>query len=59
MVLWLDPIFSVDIMPGKKANGEMIFMDIESLEQLKNLEGKIIVMDEDYNDISSYNITIE
>ena len=54
-----DPIFSVDIMPGKKANGEMTFMDIESLEQLKNLEGKIIVMDEDYNDISSYNITIE
>ena len=54
-----EPVFSVDIMPGKKANGDMTFMDVESLDKLKNLEGKLVVVDEDFNDVSSYNITIE
>ena len=54
-----EPVFSVDVMPGKKANGDMTFKDVESLDKLKNLEGKLVVLDEDFNDVSSYNITIE
>ena len=54
-----DPIFSVDVMPKKKANGNMTFMDIENLDQLKNLEGKLVVIDENFNTISSYEIAID
>lgn len=54
-----EPIFSVDVMPGKKANGNMTFMDVENLDGLKNLEGKLVVIDENFNDISSYEITID
>lgn len=54
-----EPIFSVDVMPGKKANGNMTFMDVESLEGLKNLEGKLVIIDENFNDISSYEIAID
>ena len=54
-----EPVFSVDVMPGKKANGNMTFMDVETLDGLKNLEGKLVVIDENFNDISSYEITID
>lgn len=55
-----DPIFSVEVTAGKKANDNMTFMNIESLEELKNLEGKLVIIDdESYNDLRSYDITIE
>lgn len=54
-----DPIFSVDIMPEKKANADMIFMEVDSLDGLKNVEGRLIIIDENYSDLNSYNINIE
>lgn len=55
-----DPVFSVEVTAGKKANENMTFMNIESLEALKNLEGKLVIIDdESYDDLRSYDITIE
>ncbi|WP_276699641.1 hypothetical protein [Romboutsia ilealis] len=54
-----EPIFSVEVTAGKKANDNMTFMNIESLEALKNLEGKLVIVDENFSDIKSYDMTIE
>ena len=54
-----EPIFSVDVMPGKKAKGDMTIMDVETLDNLKNLEGKLVIIDENFNEISSYEIAID
>lgn len=54
-----DPIFSVEVTAGKKANDNMTFMNIESLETLKNLEGKLVIIDENFSDIRSYDMIIE
>ena len=55
-----EPIFSVEVTAGKKANDNMTFMNIESLEALKNLEGKLLIMDdESYDELRSYDMTIE
>lgn len=54
-----EPIFSVEVTAGKKANDNMTFMNIESLEALKNLEGKLVIIDENFSDIKSYDMTIE
>ena len=55
-----DPIFSVEIMAGKKAKQEMSFMDIENIDDLKNVEGRLTVMDGDsWDEIVGYNITID
>lgn len=55
-----EPIFSVDVTAGKKANGDMTFMNIESLDALKNLEGKLVIIDdESFNDLKTYDMTIE
>ena len=54
-----EPIFSVEVTAGKKANDNMTFMNIESLEALKNLEGKLVIIDENFNDKKSYDMTIE
>ena len=54
-----EPIFSVEVTAGKKANGDMIFMDIKTLEDLKNLEGKVVVLDENFAEVSSYDVTLE
>ena len=55
-----EPIFSVEVTAGKKANDNMTFMNIESLEALKNLEGKLLIMDdESYGELRSYDMTIE
>lgn len=54
-----EPIFSVEVTAGKKANNNMTFMNIESLEELKNLEGKLVIIDENFSDIRSYDMTIE
>ncbi len=54
-----EPILSEEIMPGKKSKGMMQFMNVTEIENLKNIEGKIIVMDENYNDIVSYDINIK
>ena len=37
----------------------MQFMNITELEDLKNLEGKLVVLDEDYSDLKIYDMTIE
>ena len=34
-------------------------MDIESVDDLKNLEGRIIVINEKYEEIPSYDVFIE
>nr|WP_288564260.1 hypothetical protein [uncultured Romboutsia sp.] len=55
-----EPIFSVEVTAGKKANDNMTFMNIESLEALKNLEGKLLIMDdESYDELRSYDMNIE
>lgn len=54
-----EPIFSAEVTAGKKANDNMTFMNIESLEALKNLEGKLVIIDENFSDIKSYDMTIE
>ncbi len=54
-----EPIFSVEVTAGKKANDNMTFMNIESLEALKNLEGKLVIVDENFSDIKSYDMTIK
>lgn len=54
-----EPIFSIEVTAGKKANDNMTFMNIEGLDNLKNLEGKLVIIDENFNDIKSYDMTIE
>ena len=54
-----EPIFSVEVMPDKKATGEMTFMDIETLDDLKNLEGKLVVLNENYSEVASYELVID
>jgi len=54
-----EPIFSPEVMPGKTSKDMMQFMNITKLEELKNLEGKIVVIDENYNDLQSYDMNIE
>ncbi len=54
-----EPIFSEEITAGKTAKGMMQFMNITELEGLKNLEGKLVVLDENFMDIKSYDMTIE
>ena len=54
-----DPIFSEEITSGKTSKGMMQFMNITELEDLKNLEGKLVVLDEDYMDLKVYDMTIE
>ena len=53
-----EPIFSEEITAGKTAKGMIQFMNITELENLKNLEGKIVVLDEDYSDLKIYDMTI-
>ena len=53
-----EPIFSLDIMPGKIAKGMMQFMNVTELDNLKNVEGKLVVMDEDFSEIQSYDLSI-
>ena len=54
-----DPVFSEEITPGKTAKGMIQFMNITELDGLKNLEGKLVVLDENFMDIKSYDMTIE
>ena len=54
-----EPIFSEEITAGKTAKGMIQFMNITELENLKNLEGKLVVLDEDYSDLKIYDMTIE
>ncbi len=54
-----EPIFSVEVTAGKKANDNMTFMNVEGLDNLKNLEGKLVIIDENFSDIRSYDMTIE
>lgn len=54
-----EPIFSIEVTAGKKANDNMTFMNIEGLDNLKNLEGELVIIDENFNDIKSYDMTIE
>lgn len=54
-----DPIFSPEVMPGKKSNDSMQFMNITEIDALKAVEGKLVVMDENYSDIKTYDITID
>lgn len=54
-----DPIFSEEITAGKTAKGMMQFMNITELENLKNLEGKLVVLDEEYSDLKIYDMTID
>ena len=54
-----EPIFSIEVTAGKKANDNMTFMNIEGLDNLKNLEGKLVIIDENFSDIRSYDMTIE
>ncbi|SCI46445.1 Uncharacterised protein [uncultured Clostridium sp.] len=54
-----DPIFSEEITAGKTAKGMIQFMNITELDGLKNLEGKLVVLDENFMDIKSYDMTIE
>ena len=55
-----DPVFSEEITAGKTAKGMIQFMNITELEGLKNLEGKLVVMNGDtYDEISSYDMTIK
>ena len=52
-------MFSLDIMPGKTANGIIQFMNIKKLDELKNLEGKLVVINENYEELQSYDIKID
>ena len=54
-----DPLFSEEITAGKKAQGDMTFMNIEGLENLKNIEGKLVILDENYGEVTSYDMVIE
>lgn len=54
-----DNLFSVDVMPGKKANGDMVFSNIENIDGLKNLEGKLVICGEDFMDIQTYDMNIK
>lgn len=54
-----DPIFSLEIMPGKTAKGMMQFMNVTELGNLKNVEGKLVVMDENFSEIQSYDLNIK
>lgn len=54
-----DPVFSLDIMPGKTAKGMMQFMNIKNLDELKDLEGKLVVLSENFEQIQSYDINIK
>lgn len=54
-----EPILSTEVMPGKKANDMMQFMEVTELENLKNTEGKLVVLGEDFMDIQSYDIKID
>ena len=54
-----EPMFSIEVTSGKKAKGNMSFTDIEKAEDLKNLEGKLVIIDENYNEIESYDIEIQ
>lgn len=54
-----DPIFSLEIMPGKTAKGMMQFMNVTELDNLKNVEGKLVVMDENFSEIQSYDLNIK
>ncbi|CEO32939.1 hypothetical protein [Paraclostridium sordellii] len=54
-----DAMFSLDIMPGKTANGIIQFMNIKKLDELKNLEGKLVVINENYEELQSYDIKID
>lgn len=54
-----EPIFSIEVMPGKKANDMMQFTNITELEGLKNVEGKLVILDENFMDIKSYDMTLE
>lgn len=54
-----DPLFSLEVMPGKKAKGDMTFSNIKELEGLKNLEGKLIICGEDFMEIQSYDMKVK
>ena len=54
-----EPIFSIEVRPGKKANDMMQFTNITELEGLKNVEGKLVILDENFMDIKSYDMTLE
>ena len=54
-----DPIFSEEITAGKTSKGMIQFMNITELDDLKNLEGKLVVLDEDYMDLKVYDMIIE
>lgn len=54
-----EPVFSVEVTPGKKANGEMSFINIEDINNLKNLEGKLVILDENFGELQSSNIQID
>lgn len=54
-----EPIFSADIMPGKTANETIEFSNIKNMDELKNLEGKLLVMDENFQEIQSYDLNIK
>ena len=38
--------------------GSIRFMDIETLEDLKNLEGKLVILNENYSEVASYELAI-
>ena len=54
-----EAIFSPEVMPGKKANDMMQFMNIQEIDNLKNVEGKITILGEDFMEIQSYDMNIE
>jgi hypothetical protein len=54
-----EPVFSVDVTPGKKANGDMSFMEIKDLKELKNLEGRLVIYDDSINELKSYDLNVK
>lgn len=54
-----DAIISLDINPGETINSMIQFMNIYNLDDLINVEGKVVILNENYKEIQSYDLYIK
>ncbi|CEQ10647.1 Uncharacterised protein [[Clostridium] sordellii] len=54
-----DAIISLDINPGETVKSMIQFMNIYNLDDLINVEGKVVILNENYKEIQSYDLYIK
>ncbi|MBS6025825.1 MAG: hypothetical protein KIB00_17260 [Paeniclostridium sordellii] len=54
-----DAIISLDINPGETVKSMIQFMNIYNLDELINVEGKVVILNENYKEIQSYDLYIK